>query len=156
LELDMTETPIPHNSIVVVGDGRKALFLRNDGSPLHPKLSVVRLLEHEAPPTRELGSDRPGRLGNPAGSGGRSAIEQTDWHQLEESRFAQTVTQTLARAASANPALQIVLVAPPKTLGELRSLAHKSLQTHIVGEITRDLTSHPIAHIEEILAVERL
>ena len=149
----MTEIPIPHNSIVVVGDGRKALFLRNDGSPLHPKLSVVRLLEHELPATRELGTDRPGRYPGPAG-GGRSAMEETDWHQLEEARFAHTIAETLARAATANSALQIVLVAPPKTLGELRAKLHKSLKQHIVGEITRDLTSHPVAHIEKLLAVE--
>ena len=149
----MTETPIPHNSIVVVGDGRKALFLRNDGSPLHPKLSVVRLLEHELPPTRELGTDRPGRHAGPAGAP-RSAVEETDWHHLEETRFAHTVAETLTRAATANSGLQIVLVAPPKTMGELRASVHKSLKQHIVGEITRDLTSHPVPQIEKLLAVE--
>lgn len=149
----MTDTPIPNNTIVMVGDGRKALFLRNDGTPLHPKLAVLRLLEHESVPTHEMGSDRPGRYSSPTG-GGRSAVEQTDWHQLEESRFAHTIVAALARAANANANLKIVLVAPPKTMGDLRAGLSKSLKQHVIGEITRDLTAHPLAHIEKLLAVE--
>lgn len=149
----MTDTPIPNNAIILVGDGRKALFLRNDGTPLHPKLTVLRLLEHDNPATRDQGSDRPGRYASPTGVG-RSAVEQTDWHQLEESRFAQTIVETLQRAANANSMLQIVLVAPPRTMGDLRAGMQKSLRQHVIGEITRDLTAHPLAHIQKLLAMQ--
>jgi hypothetical protein len=40
----------------------KELFiLRNRGNGVHVKLVVERILEHDNPPTREQGTDRPGR-----------------------------------------------------------------------------------------------
>src|SRR5713101_1903162 len=52
---------IPHDSLILVGDGQKALFLRNRGSAQHVDLVVERILERDNPPTREQGTDRPGR-----------------------------------------------------------------------------------------------
>ena len=46
---------------VVVADGEKALFLKNEGDATYPDLNVVRKIEEENPPTREQGTDRPGR-----------------------------------------------------------------------------------------------
>ena len=34
----MNKLGIPHNAMVFVGDGRKALFLRNDGDEKFPNL----------------------------------------------------------------------------------------------------------------------
>src|ERR1700745_4272239 len=52
---------LPHRAVVFVGDGRKALFLLNEGTALEPRLKVQRVLEDENPPTNQQGSDRPGR-----------------------------------------------------------------------------------------------
>src|SRR5258708_40252693 len=52
---------IPHNSLVLVGDGQKALFLRNRGSALDVDLVVEQILEQDNPATREQGTDRPGQ-----------------------------------------------------------------------------------------------
>src|SRR3972149_3454581 len=57
----MTKLKIPHDAIVLIGDGRKALFMRNRGDEKFPDLRVERVLEHDNPPTREQGSDQPGR-----------------------------------------------------------------------------------------------
>jgi protein required for attachment to host cells len=143
----MQEQPeIPHNTLVVVGDGRKALFLRNLGAQLNIKLEVEHRLLHEAPPTRELGTDRPGR--SVAGPGDvRSAMEQTDWHQIEEDRFVDTVAGVLTRAAAADPDLKIAIVLPPKALGHLRAGMSASVQKHVIAEIPKDLTRHPIPDI---------
>src|SRR5205085_4845882 len=78
---------IPNQALVLVGDGRKALFLRNRGTPAHPELVVVDEVEQDDPPTRELGTDRPGRKHGTDGVS-RSAIEETDQHQRAEQRFA--------------------------------------------------------------------
>ena len=37
---EMSKLKIPHNAFVFVGDGRKALFLRNDGDEKFPNLKV--------------------------------------------------------------------------------------------------------------------
>ena len=38
---------IPHQALVFVGDGRKALFLRNDGDAKFPNLRVEKVFENE-------------------------------------------------------------------------------------------------------------
>ena len=136
---------IPHNTLIVVGDGRKALFLRNLGAQMDIKLEVERRLLHTAPPTREMGTDRPGRTSGPGDA--RSAVEQTDWHQIEEDRFVDTVADVLARAAADDPNLRIAIVLPPKALGHLRAAMSTALQKHVIAEIPKDLTHHPIPDI---------
>jgi protein required for attachment to host cells len=140
------QAEIPHNTLVLVGDGRKALFLRNSGAQMDIKLEVEHRLLHPAPPTHEMGTDRPGRtVSGP--SDVRSAMEQTDWHQLEEDRFVDTIAGVLARAAAADPDLRIAIVLPPKALGHLRAGMSAALQKHVIAEIPKDLTHHPIPDI---------
>ena len=49
---------------------------------------------------------------------------------------------------------EIVLIAPPRVLGELRKQLSAKAQTKVRVEIDKDLTRHPIAEIEKALARE--
>jgi hypothetical protein len=60
-ESKMNKLAIPHDALVFVGDGRKALFLRNAGDEKFPNLKTERVFAEENPPTHEQGTDRPGR-----------------------------------------------------------------------------------------------
>jgi protein required for attachment to host cells len=146
----MTDLEIPAGALLLVGDGRKALFLRNKGAPTHVELAVERVLEHPDPPTREQGTDRPGRYRG--GEGPKSAFEQVDWHQLGEDRFAAEIGDALNRLAHDNKFYALVLVAPPKVLGTLRTRLHKETLAKVVAEIHKDLTSQPVAEIARTLA----
>ena len=53
----------------------------------------------------------------------------------------------LARAAADDPNLRIVIVLPPKALGHLRAGMSAALQKHVIAEIPKDLTRHPIPDI---------
>jgi protein required for attachment to host cells len=145
---------IPHNALVFVGDGRKALFLRNDDDAKFPNLRTERIFEAENPPTREQGSDRPGRVSEAAVAGRRSAVEPTDWHDIEEQRFARTVAAAMEQMVRTSKAKALIVVAPPKTLAELRSAFHSDVKACIVAEINKDLTKHSIGEIEKHLASE--
>ena len=57
----MAGVSIDHNTWVMVGDGEKALFFRNEGDATYPNLEVVDVLEQENPKTGDQGTDRPGR-----------------------------------------------------------------------------------------------
>ena len=59
----MNKLRIPHNAFVFVGDGRKALFLRNDGDEKFPNLKTEKVFEDDNPPSHEQGTERPGHLG---------------------------------------------------------------------------------------------
>jgi protein required for attachment to host cells len=46
----------------------------------------------------------------------------------------------------------IVVVAPPRTLAELRNAFHADVKNRIVAEIDKDLTNLPVDQIEKHLA----
>jgi protein required for attachment to host cells len=139
-----------HGDWVFVGDGQKALFLVNEGDKKFPNLRRLIVLESPDSPSREQGIDAPGRAYSSVG-GIHSAVEDTDWHELQKERFAVQVAEQINRAAQANAFGQIVIVAPPKILGELRGAFTKETETKIAAEIGKDLTHHSIAEIERLL-----
>lgn len=140
---------LSHDALILVSDGRKALFLKNEGNALHPNLQVDRVLE--APdnlPTREQGTDKPGRA---AMMDQRSAVEQTDWHDLAERKFAGEVAEALNAVCSNGAVKDIVVAAPPRTLAELRNRFSDAVKQRIVAEVNKDLTKHPVHEIERHL-----
>jgi protein required for attachment to host cells len=149
-DIPMTNLKIPHDAVILVGDGRKALFLRNEGDEKFPNLKVQRVLHHESPPTREQGTDQPGRAFSSVGER-RSAMEQTDWHELEERHFARDVAAALERVVRSNGVTAIVVVAPARTLAELRAAFHADVKGRIIAELEKDLTKHPVDQIEKHL-----
>ena len=141
---------IPHDAFVVIADGRKMLFLRNDGDDEHPNLIVERKRTQDNPPDREQSTDSPGTTFSSVGAG-RSSYQETDFHQLEEDRFAAETADLLKRRALNNDFETLIIAAPPKTLGELRKHYHKEVEQRLSGEVDKDLTGHPLAEIETIL-----
>jgi protein required for attachment to host cells len=147
----MEPVQIPTNALVLISDGRRARLLRNQGTPVDPQLTVERTLEHENPPNREQGSDKPGRRSGSAGSS-QGAIEQTDWHQLEEQRFASELAELLYKLGHAGTYAKLVVVAPPKMLGDLRSKFHPKVTEAIIAEVPRDFTQYSIPEIRDLLS----
>jgi protein required for attachment to host cells len=146
----MDKIKIPHDAIVFVGDGRKALFLRNEGDGMFPNLKTEEVFTDHNPPTREQGTDRPGRSFASVGPG-RSALETTDWHDLEEHRFARTVADALERLVRDRKIKAVVVVAPPRTLADLRRAFHADVKSRIIAEFDKDLTKEPVYEIEKHL-----
>jgi protein required for attachment to host cells len=148
----MTKIAIPHDAYVFVGDGRKALFLRNAGDEKFPNLVTERVFLDENPPTHEQGTDRPGRGFASAHSSRHSAMETTDWHEIEERHFAQRVSTALEALLRERGVQALVVVAPPRTLADLRHLLHADVKARIIAEIDKDLTKHPVREIESHIA----
>lgn len=142
---------LAHDVWVLVADGEKALFLRNEGDADYPNLQVVREMHGENPSTREQGTDRPGRF-NDGPSPHKSAVEETDWHRIAKERFADEIARRLYRLAHRDEYRRLVIVAPPLVLGELRQKLHKEVSDRVETEIAKTLTGHPVDRIETILA----
>ena len=145
----MSRLQIPHDAFVFVGDGRKALFLRNAGDEKFPNLKTERVFVDDNPPTHEQGSDRPGRAFKRAGTNLRSSVGATDWHDLEEHKFARDVAGALEKVVRGNGTKALVIVAPARTLADLRQAFHDDVKKRIVAEIDKDLTRHPVHEIEK-------
>jgi protein required for attachment to host cells len=142
---------VPHNSFVLVADGRKSLFFRNEGDATLLNLQVVAGAEHKSEADRDQKSDRQGRKTSSDGIGGDSVAE-TDYHQQEEDRFAAETADMLRRRALEGGFEKLIVVAPPRTLGELRKHYHKEVEQRLAGELAKDLTGHPVDQIEKILS----
>lgn len=144
----MRKRNIPHDAIVFVGDGRKALFLRNDGDEKFANFVTEDVFVDDNPMTRDQGSDKPGRGFESAHTMRRSAMEPTDWHDIEEHRFAGRVSEALERLVRARRAPALVIAAPPRTLADLRAALHPDVKARIVLEINRDFANQPVWEIE--------
>src|SRR3974377_16439 len=147
----MTKLKIPHGAFVFVGDGRKALFLRNDGDEKFPNLKTESVFEDDNPLTHEQGSERPGRVSKALDSAQRSAVEAVDWHHIEEHRFTKKVAAAMEEVVRERNAPALVVVAPPKTLRDLRLACHADVRARVIAEINKDLTKHPVGEIERHL-----
>ena len=140
-----------HNQLVLVADGRKALFLRNEGDGVHPNLVVEKAEEIVNPADRDQKTDAPGRASG--GIGGRTnTMDEVDFHQQEEDRFAADIGAMLKSRALANEFESLIIAAPAKTLGELRKHYHVEVENRLAGEIAKDLTGHPLPDIEKALS----
>ena len=146
----MSEFSVGNGAWVLVGDGRRALFFQNHGDAELLDLRVVETRIDVNPATHEQGSDRPGR--SFASKGGvRSAVEDADWHELEEERFARAMADRINHAAELGELNAIAIIAPPKALGEIRKELSVKAQSKVVGELAKDLTRHPLKDIEKAL-----
>jgi protein required for attachment to host cells len=146
----MADVDIPSEALILVGDGEKALFLRNKGSREDVRLKVENILWHDNPASHEQGTDEPGRAFASVGTA-RSAMDETDWHQLGEERFVTEVARRLKTLAQAKRFDALVVVAPPKVLGQLRKEFHKEVTDRITGELPKELTTHYLPAIEKVL-----
>jgi protein required for attachment to host cells len=148
----MAKLKIHQGDWVVVCDGRKALVLENAGDEKFLNLKTREVFDHPSQKTSELGTDAPGRSISSVGNGGRSAVEQTDWHTQEEQRFLQTLAGHLDTEVKAGRAKSIVIVAPPRALGVLRPAYSHDLRRALATEIDKDLVRLPVHEIERHLA----
>lgn len=143
---------IPHDAWIIICDGRKAMIAHNTGTPAHPSFRVSETLRATYnPSTYEQGEDRPGRAFQSVGAR-RSAIEMTDLHEQEERVFLIDAARKFAEIALHQRAKSLVLVAPPRALGILREHLSVAARDLVVAEIAKDLTKHPLADIERLLA----
>lgn len=143
--------PVPNNALVLVTDGRKTLFFRNEGDQNQIDLRTEAFEERDdAHSDRDLKTDAPGATQASAGTS-RSTYEETDFKQLEEDRWAKSAAEEVNRRALAHDFDHLVIIAPPKTLGELRKKLHKEATRRVICEIDKEMTGRPIPEIETLV-----
>lgn len=104
-------------------------------------------------PSRERGSERPGRT-QESGTSARHAIEpKTDPHREAKLHFAQHLADRLeARTGRYD---RLLLVAPPPFLGDLRAMLGAEAQRRLAGSLDKDLTKHRLAELAPLLEQAR-
>ena len=76
-------------------------------------------------------------------------MEPTDWHDIEEHRFAERVSKALEAFARERKAPALAIAAPPRTLADVRAALAPDAKAKVIVEINKDLTKMPVWEIEK-------
>lgn len=126
---------IPNGATVAVVDGEKLALFKNTGH------ADVQLTALTAPPVE------PGT----ASRGHHSSGANPDNDTQAEDGFAGGVAALLNKQALEGGFDALLVIAAPKTLGELRKHWHKALEAKLVGEIAKDLAGLPTEQIAKAI-----
>lgn len=129
---------ISTGSWVVVADGTQARLFHNVGKQDAWQLKQDDLMRPDA-----MGAQGQGPSGHRPPE---ASPEQTD-----EATFAKQLAHRLNAAALNNEFEQLVLIADPKTLGEMRPQLHAETSRRLTGELAKTLTNSTLEDIEKIL-----
>ena len=142
---------------VVVANGTTARAYKNVGVGKGLEPSPAFEIGVESPPTRELGTERPGRVHDRFGPGRHAMEPKADWHRQDKTAFARAIAERLDSVARKGQVDRLVLVAPPTMMGDLRTVLSQQTRDMVSGEVTKDLThsspSELEAQISGVLAV---
>jgi protein required for attachment to host cells len=129
--------------------GQKMSLFRNRGREFAIDLEMVEHRITHAETTADMGTDKPGRSFSSAGVG-RSAYEATDFHQIEEDKFAAAAINTLNGLAQQSK-FDFIIVAAPHVLGVMRHHYSADLKKRLVAEIDKDFAGRPSTEVAELL-----
>jgi len=126
----------------VIADGGRARFVEQDDRGAFRTLSNFVSTElHKR--SEELGLDRPARVQESA-SPTRHAVEpKRDLHDAAKEDFIRTVGAELAGLQKEGSFDELVLVAPPGVIRELKDALTKPVAECVVKELHKDLTKVP-------------
>lgn len=142
---------------ILIADGARARVLSHTGTG--KGLDEVEGFEFAAERlrTQDIMADKPGRSFSSAGSK-RSAMQpQTDPVDKREADFVRELAEMLDKQLRKNAFDRLIIAAAPKALGDIRKSLSPQVQTKILAELSKNLTSIPNddieKHFEDVLAV---
>ncbi len=129
---------IPHGAVIALVDGKKFELYRNSGNEAQPELDAM---------------DTPKLDEHNKGSGGHhySSSGNPQKHLLEEDAHAAAVADWLNSQVLGHKIENLIVIAAPRTLGELRRHYHKQTQNALVTELHKDLIGKPAPAILDSL-----
>lgn len=137
---------------VVVCDGARARIFANHGRGTGlAQIESADDAEARAS-TKELGADRPGRTHDSFGEGRHAMAPRADWHRFAKEHFAKEMAAIVNSAAVEGEFDGVVLIAPPRVLGDLRQALNDQASARVAGEIGKDLTQVAVQDLEPYLA----
>lgn len=116
---------LPHGTVIALIDGKHFELYRNAGDEAEPQLTAM-----DAP---KLDSH------NHSGAGHHSSAGNHAGHQVDEDAHAIAATEWLNSQVLGHKIERLVVIAPPRTLGEVRKHYHKQTERAVVKELGKDL-----------------
>ena len=121
---------LPHGTVIALIDGKNFELYRNTGNEAEPQLS-----SQSAPKLDTL---------NHSGVGHHSTPGNHADGQVAEDVHASAAAQWLNSEVLGHRIAQLVVIAAPRTLGEMRRHYHKQLEKVLLREVNKDLIGKPV------------
>lgn len=132
---------IPEGTLIVVADGGSARVFTNIGDA-----QSLQLKQHEELQVQDISAQ------GVSGQGPSGAMPQdTSIAQMNEATFAKQLAAQLNDDALNNRYAHLVLIADPRTLGNIRPQLHKEVQSRLIADVAKDLTNAPLGDIQRAL-----
>jgi protein required for attachment to host cells len=138
----------PTRTWVLVADGKHGRILKQIGPLSHLEAMAGEIFEQTLHKTSEIGTDRPGRVHESVGGAHHAMAARVDWHRAEKCDFARKLAAHLEDGAGHDEFDRLILVAPPRTLGELRATLGPCARGRLAGDLDKDLTDSSPDDIE--------
>ena len=130
---------IPKGATVAVLDGQKLSLFHNTGDETNPAL--------KASPVPSINTDnKSGGVGHPSSSANPADSQQ------DEDGFTAGIADFLNKQAIEGKIKDLIIIAAPRALGELRKHYHQKLEAILTGELSKDLTGQTSDDIEKAIA----
>jgi protein required for attachment to host cells len=136
---------LPHGTVFAIVDGQNFELYRNAGIEAEPHLTALDAPDLEA--TNFSAGAR--RLDGPSRHQARTGDGSND--ALDESAHVAAVTGWLNQQVLSHDIEQLVVVADPRSLGEMRRHYHKQLKDVLVAEVPKTLTGRSAQEIVRVL-----
>ena len=133
----------PVRTWIVIADGARARIVKNAGPGRGVEADAKLIFRSEHRKLQEIMADKPGRAFDSVGKGRHAMAYGADAVREDERHFLQSLAARLDKEVMADAYDRLVLVAPPRALGDLRSFLSKSVQNRVHGEIAKKLTHLP-------------
>ena len=130
---------LPSNAHVAIVDGENFTVMRNSGQPLEPRLA---------------NADKPDLTATNFSAGVKHQDDIGQKHgrtNLNELAHGAAAAEWLNAKAIAGEISDVLVIADPKTLGEMRRHYHTELSKRLVGEIDKTMTGEPTSRIEQAI-----
>lgn len=130
---------LPTGATVAVADGETVRLFRNTG--VKPGVHLVEITSFSPAPAH-------------SGSGVRhhTGSANPDDKRLSEDDFAAATAALLNRLGQEGTIEHLLLVADPRTLGEMRKHFDRGLNGKIIGELAKDFSRRPLKDIASLIA----
>lgn len=123
---------------VLVADGTRARIFSKGFNTLHNVMGQDFISDNLK--DREMLSDKPGRSYESANPTRHAYEPRTDWHEHHKQLFAKELCSILEKACENADFDELIIISPPKMLGDIRGNLGKRILPKITAEIPKDIS----------------
>ncbi|MYL97034.1 attachment protein [Novosphingobium sp. FGD1] len=136
---------LPHGTVFAIVDGENFELYRNSGIEAEPQLTAIETPDLEATNYSSAAKD------HDKISRFQSGAPKDRLDKMEEAAHVTAVAQWLNSQVLSRQIDKLVVVADPKSLGQMRRHYHKELEGVLLGEVPKTLTGRPTQEIIRVL-----